>query len=81
MVIFRLSTDSTRSESAVIPATPETKKKKTLMGKLKQLTKSRSIEDSGMASLLVTAGMQVNSDPISLLSLGRSVRTVLTEFQ
>jgi len=54
----RLSTGSTRSELASGTGTPEVKKKKTIVGKLKQLTKSRSIEDSGTASYLVTAGIQ-----------------------
>jgi hypothetical protein len=40
-------------------ATPETKKKRSLMGKIKQLTKSRSIEDTGTANQLVNAGIQV----------------------
>jgi len=56
----RLSNDSMRSDSFA-PATPETKKKKGLVGKLKMLTsKSRqnSLEDSGTANYLVTAGIQ-----------------------
>ena len=59
MPLKRISTDSTRSESAVIPATPETKKKRGLMGKIKDLTRSRSIEDSGVADLIVNAGIKV----------------------
>lgn len=50
----RLSTDSTQSE-----ATTEKKKKKGILGKLKKLTKSRSIEDSNTGDLVLSAGMQV----------------------
>ncbi|XP_032785045.2 myosin-11 isoform X1 [Daphnia magna] len=65
----RQSTDSTRSESAVI-ATPETKKKRSLMGKIKQLTKSRSIEDTGTANLLVNAGIQALIPSVSVAPSG-----------
>ena len=55
---------------SVVSATPETKKKRSLMGKLKGLTKSRSIEDTGTANLLVNAGLQVI---IFLILLHRSI--------
>jgi hypothetical protein len=48
-------------------ATPETKKKRSLMGKIKQLTKSRSIEDTGTANQLVNAGIQVRLVVLILL--------------
>ncbi|XP_046633192.1 trichohyalin-like isoform X2 [Daphnia pulicaria] len=65
----RQSTDSTRSESAVM-ATPETKKKRSLMGKIKQLTKSRSIEDTGTANQLVNAGIQALIPSVSVAPSG-----------
>ncbi|XP_059351454.1 trichohyalin-like isoform X3 [Daphnia carinata] len=65
----RQSTDSTRSESAVL-ATPETKKKRSLMGKIKQLTKSRSIEDTGTANQLVNAGIQALIPSVSVAPSG-----------
>ncbi|XP_065581081.1 centrosomal protein of 290 kDa-like [Artemia franciscana] len=52
----RLSDFSTTSE--IIPLTPETKKKKGIVGKLKQFTKSKSIEASGTADIIVGAGIQ-----------------------
>ena len=55
--LFRLSDFSTTSE--IIPLTPETKKKKGIVGKLKQLRKSKSIESSGTADIIVGAGIQV----------------------
>nr|CAH0112438.1 unnamed protein product [Daphnia galeata] len=65
----RQSTDSTHSESAVM-ATPETKKKRSLMGKIKQLTKSRSIEDTGTANQLVNAGIQALIPSVSVAPSG-----------
>ncbi|KAK2713279.1 hypothetical protein QYM36_009225 [Artemia franciscana] len=53
---YRLSDFSTTSE--IIPLTPETKKKKGIVGKLKQFTKSKSIEASGTADIIVGAGIQ-----------------------
>jgi len=50
--VDRLSTDS---------STSDVKKKRGLMGKLKQLTRSRSIEDSGVADLIVNAGIKASA--------------------
>ena len=54
--------DSTQSESAIVPGTPDAKKKTSIMGKLKQLTRSRqnSIEESGIADFIVNAGIKVS---------------------
>lgn len=73
----RLSTDSTSSEPA-FAGTPETKKKKSLIGKIKQMTRSKSIEDSITAASLVSAGMRalvpsVSVDSGSELSLDVAV--------
>ena len=72
----RLSTDSMSSEPAVA-ATPETKKKG-LFGKIKQMARSKSIEDSITAASLVSAGMKalvpsVSVDSDSELSLDVAV--------
>ena len=56
-MLSRISNDSIRSEAAQSDA----KKKRSIMGKLKQLTKSRSIEDSDTANQLVNAGIKVQN--------------------